>query len=846
MIQKILVFSACFVPLFSYGAEEILSREEDSLKEERSNTLESENSPLQIEDFVSQPSFASDRVQEGSFEEVKVEENSNAAEAEDISSPSEASIVSDTPQEMDPKEVISEEKSTFAIEEISPIVEEMSSPSSTDGDLAITPSALQDTPVAAEENQVDSKEPLGVTIASDQGEESGNAEEKASSSNFDQRQEASCNTSSRSNQFWIRHTEPKGVGFNDGYTTLQGFVMGSEAYWKFFPYIDARWHIFNNGKNAANIGVGARGEVGKRFFGANIYYDYRKVRDTSFNQVSFGFETIGRRYDIYANGYIVVGDKNTDVYGSRFYRFHDHYLYLKGKTQGAFSGFDASVRVHLLENQKWDCYVDAGPYYYHSSAENLFGGKAGFGAILADYFFAEGTVSYDHIFKWIGQAIGGVRFPLGSKTKIESRGKSCKDQQVLASRLMQIPKHNEIIVVNERNSIDIAINPATNQPYFFWFVNNLSSSLGTYESPYPTLAQAQVSSSPYDIIYTYTGDGTTSGMNAGITLQNLQQFWGAGITHNLLTTHGEIVVPALDVGYPLITNPAGAGVVLANSNLVSGIHIDQTQTYGITGVGVREGTILNNIITSVNTGGGGDKGGIDLVGPGMGGTYYIVGNTIEGTSTDMVGIFLTPKEFDICSANIWQNHVNTKQDGAEVKSLDSSRLTSSISSNTFSSTTQYGIYISHEVDSIHTFSLVGSVCSAPANSGCWIEGKGGESFGSGTVSYCQFINSDIGLQIQVDAQQPRLACDIIGNTFTNNANRHLQAQTVGNNQEILCLKIIKNVCTTTATSADFFLKNESFNRFNLIEFSDNTPNTYVDGTTGDPIFTSPICPFPGA
>ena len=60
----------------------------------------------------------------------------------------------------------------------------------------------------------------------------------------------------------------------------------------------------------------------------------------------------------------------------------------------------------------------------------------------------------------------------------------------IVSRMVQPVGREEIIVVGKKNQNPPAIDPATGQPYFFVFVNNTSSSDGTYESPYPTLSSS--------------------------------------------------------------------------------------------------------------------------------------------------------------------------------------------------------------------------------------------------------------------------------------------------------------------------------------------------------------------
>ena len=81
-------------------------------------------------------------------------------------------------------------------------------------------------------------------------------------------------------------------------------------------------------------------------------------------------------------------------------------------------------------------------------------------------------------------------------------------------------------------------------------MNNLSHSAGTFESPYPTLAEAQAASAPGDVIYVFPGDGTTNGMNSGIALQSNQSFWGSGVSHYLATNLGTINIPAQTLASP--------------------------------------------------------------------------------------------------------------------------------------------------------------------------------------------------------------------------------------------------------------------------------------------------------
>ncbi len=63
----------------------------------------------------------------------------------------------------------------------------------------------------------------------------------------------------------LRHIESGGIGYEDGYTTLEAFLASDPSKWAVTPFLDARGHVFDNGKWAANAGVGLRGCSVKKF-----------------------------------------------------------------------------------------------------------------------------------------------------------------------------------------------------------------------------------------------------------------------------------------------------------------------------------------------------------------------------------------------------------------------------------------------------------------------------------------------------------------------------------------------------------------------------------------------------
>jgi hypothetical protein len=195
----------------------------------------------------------------------------------------------------------------------------------------------------------------------------------------------------------------------------------------------------------------------------------------------------------------------------------------------------------------------------------------------------EGNVSYDSLFKWIGQGQLGLTLPFGSRSKVSYCSPARFTRNLaLSERAVQRVDRNEIIPVDTKKYYASAINPLTGLPYTFWFVNNLSHSAGTFESPFPTLADAIAASSVDEIIMVYTGDGTSNGLNAGaapFALKDHQQLLGAGFEYSFPTQYGTVMLPALDQGRPYLTaNQDVSGVSLAERNTVSGLLIQITDT----------------------------------------------------------------------------------------------------------------------------------------------------------------------------------------------------------------------------------------------------------------------------
>jgi hypothetical protein len=463
----------------------------------------------------------------------------------------------------------------------------------------------------------------------------------------------SCTTPFNVMHVDVRHTESKGVGYNVGYTTLQGFGIYDGYGAAFMPFLDIRGHMFNNGKYAASAGIGERSYIPSinHLFGLYCYYDARQGEKGLFaQQVSPGLELLGKRMEYRVNGYFPVGPRRSHRYDSQFHKFDGNSLFMKFRRKYVLLGGDAEVGAHITQTTKNDVYFGIGPYYFTGDPLTAWGGKARFLWRYQDYVALEASYSYDHLFKNSVQGSVSFSYPFGPK--VHRKRQDCKTGENLAlSRAAFAPYRFEIPVVKRKTIKQKAINPATNAPFRALFVNNLSHSAGTFESPFSTLTAAQNASVPNDIIYVYPGDGTTNGMNNGIVLKDGQFLFGSGTFHPLKTKHGHIVIPPFSATPPSLTN-AGSIVTLGNSCEVSGLYLIATQagSNAIDGIaGITNTNINQNIITgSVN------YAAINVNGLG---NFSIKRNIMIAGANGITGIMAQVLDGDIASMEIIENSI---------------------------------------------------------------------------------------------------------------------------------------------------------------------------------------------
>lgn len=433
----------------------------------------------------------------------------------------------------------------------------------------------------------------------------------------------------------FRHTEFNGVGHDNGYTSIDFFMAPFGEPRGIMPFVDMRGHVLNNGDIAANIGFGFRRQPadGDCVWGFNLFYDWRERPDFSFHahqfhQVGVGFEIFCPHFDLRLNGYIPVGrNLSKEVH---FHSFEGNNLNVLQRTAMGMPGVEVDVGSSLGEWGGIDWYLGMTPYFFWGKDEGHYEyGDDVYGfafRIVAQFWKSFGLTvgaSIDSVFDFNGLVELAFRIPPSQAAPREGRSSFAgAGSPTPYDRMGQRVQRRDLIVIQGKSKVRRALRQTDCEDYKVYHVSNTGVSGnkfsrcgidgpakadnmaadGSWEHPFTTLAEAEAASSASDIIYVLAGDGSNTGMAAGVTLKNYQQLLGGGKDHLVNSCQGKVVLPAVCPGFfPKITN-AGNGVTLASYNTVAGVWVDGA-TDGIVGTSGTDSKILCNKVTnSTNNG----------------------------------------------------------------------------------------------------------------------------------------------------------------------------------------------------------------------------------------------------
>ncbi len=392
----------------------------------------------------------------------------------------------------------------------------------------------------------------------------------------------------------IKYRAPKGLGYDQGYTTVETFITPSQSYnWR--PFLDARGHVFNSGRLAANAGVGLRygDKQGSFVTGINAYYDYRDSKHFNSQQLGGGLEFLSRYIDLRINGaYPFSNDKF--ISQACFSGFCGHFALAQQDISAALGHIDGEIGSTLY--QPLDLYAAIGSYYLFERTINqekfgdAVGGRARLSLKIFNGLTIGGDVTFDKIYNTRAQGWVSISLPLAPATMRKyspawNRTYADCDRAALQLARMTSPVYrDEIIPVQDLEHQFPIINPITCCPAKFIVVNNCNPHLGngTFEDPFSELQRAAEFSAPGDILYLFAGDGTSRGYDKPIVLKDFQKLIGASTSLPV----GCFCIPACACSRPVINcEEDPICITLANCNEIAGIELCGGQV----GIGTKNG-----------------------------------------------------------------------------------------------------------------------------------------------------------------------------------------------------------------------------------------------------------------
>jgi hypothetical protein len=610
-----------------------------------------------------------------------------------------------------------------------------------------------------------------------------------------------CTSPYHNSRIGIRQNEGRGIGYRRGYTTLEYFGLSSHFGLRFLPFLDLRGHLFNNNRYAGNVGIGTRSLLSAidHFLGIYLYYDVRNERHLTVHQISPGIELLGKRMEYRFNAYFPLGKDQSNAYNFRFDRFYKNHLFIQKTRKNALTAADGEIGVHFTQSSRYVLFGGLGSYYLTGPHAESWGGKARLLGRYKEYISLEATYSYDHLFKGIVQGSIGITLPFGRTLKRGRGGHSDHTHcALLLTRAVQSPSRFEIPIIKKERKKELAINPATGEPWFFWFVNNTSSSNGTFESPFPTLLLAQDASGPNDVIYAFPGTGSSLGMDAGITLQAGQKLFGSGIKQTINVGKRLITIPALSDSLPLMTNLTGSPVVsLDDGNELSGLNL-QTAQSGSTlifgGSNITDTWIHNNLLSGTVP-----HIGMDLTGSGQ---FIITNNQLQGQhGTDMDGIDVTLNDLGSLSGTISNNTIDNYNDGINfspgLNAIAYFTITNNLVTNSGANGISWG-----EGGSINSQgSILNNIVANSGQSGIIAVAASSRAPNSGCVTISDnsvSLSSANGIFVAVFGPGGYLNASVTNNRVSQNTPVGISAETLGGSAT-LCLRLLNNVSDTGLT-----------------------------------------------
>ncbi len=381
-------------------------------------------------------------------------------------------------------------------------------------------------------------------------------------------------------------------------------------------YGDGRVYLTNNGRLSGSAGAGLRHyfSQGNFVLGSGFFWDRDGTREDDFEQLVLSTELLSERLDVRANLYFPTGQEEAVTatgFSAGSEQFVGNNISFSTTTTFAHSaeGVDMlfSTPIPGETAEEFNLEVSAGWYDFEARGTNLprvTGWKLRSDCDVAErllHMFVEFT--HDDVFDdnlTFGADINYYHHN-------EPRRRIGSSQ---FNRMTEWVRRNYTVVAIEDtvvNAAQLAINPATGNPYFIYHVRNVPSPPppnfpaptgdGTVTMPFQFIAEAQAAVPNSDLIFVHA-DSVYD--NIPVVLNDGDMILGEGVPHFIpvqgLTNPIPLPRATAGVNRPLMQNTIGDAVTLANNSQFSGFSIVNTTGSGIVGIGVNNASASQNII----------------------------------------------------------------------------------------------------------------------------------------------------------------------------------------------------------------------------------------------------------
>jgi hypothetical protein len=408
--------------------------------------------------------------------------------------------------------------------------------------------------------------------------------------------------------YLIRADIGGGLGYDDGFVTFGAFQPVILSPDELILFANPRGIITNFGDLSANVGAGLRylNPESERILGGSFWWDHDNLHDRRYDQFGISAEWLGNILDLRLNGYMPTND-DPDLIARYFQggpRFTANNIGFERVTITDYplKGADFEVGGALPHLGDIGMRLYAGGYYLEGNDVGpAYGFKGRLEALFTQDLWANVGVSTDPLFGT--NVTAAVTWYLGT-----GQAPRLLRRIPMNHRLYQQVERNYRIPVYRDTIIELFLalraggrggsGGAVGTPIFVVHVNNTAAAGGDGTFERPLNALPATTGSNVDIVFVHRGDGTSNRYDGGITLSDHQRLLGQGVPHLFTSLQGTFPLPGFIPGpTPLLTNPLGNVVTLANNNEVSGFRIAGAGGHGITGSSITHFDINRVVIT---------------------------------------------------------------------------------------------------------------------------------------------------------------------------------------------------------------------------------------------------------